>query len=125
MPGMKRTKVSLRIIKLKSEGMSNAEIVRLTFKTKSQVASVIRRARQDGLLPPAVVQVKYVKDLHRVYGVKTGAMCSTLEQTTTPEVWKFAAVQVQDGGYATISEYLVDLLTEAYYAHFVAEEGRS
>ena len=125
MPGMKRTKMSMKIINLKSEGMSNAEIVRLTFKTKSQVASVIRRARQDGLLPPAVAEVKYVKDLHRVYGVRTGAMGSTLERTTTPEVWKFAATQVQDNGYATISEYLVDLLTEAYYANFVAEESRS
>lgn len=125
MPGMKRTKMSTKIINLKSEGMSNAEIVRLTFKTKSQVASVIRRARQDGLLPPAVAEVKHVKDLHRVYGVRTGAMGSTLERTTTPEVWKFAATQVQDNGYATISEYLVDLLTEAYYANFVAEESRS
>lgn len=124
MPIMKRTKDTLRIIRLKSEGMSNADIVRLTFKTKSQVASVIRRARQDGLLPPAVAEIKYVRDLHRVYGVKTGAMGSTLEKTTTPEVWKFAAEQVQDGGYETVAEYLVDLLTEAYYEHS-AEEGRS
>lgn len=115
MPRLRRTKDTLRIIRLKSEGMDNADIVRLTFKTRSQVASVIRRARQDGLLPPAVAEVKYVRDLHRVYGVRTGAMGSTLEKTTTPEVWKFAAEQVQDNGYANISEYLVDLLTDAYF----------
>ena len=124
MPGLRRTKDTLRIIRLKSEGMGNADIVRLTFKTKSQVASVIRRARQDGLLPPAVAEIKYVRDLHRVYGVRTGSMGSTLEKTTTPEVWKFAAEQVQDGGYETVAEYLVDLLTEAYYEHS-AEERRS
>ena len=125
MPGMKRTKMTMKIINLKSEGMSNADIVRLTFKTKSQVASVIRRARQDGLLPPVAAEVKYVRDLYRVYGVRAGATGSTLERTTTPEVWKFAATQVQDNGYATISEYLVDLLTDAYYANRVAEESRS
>ena len=115
MSGLRRTKDTLRIIRLKSEGMSNVDIVRLTFKTKSAVASVIRRARQDGLLPPAVAEVKYVRDLHRVYGVRAGAMGSTLEKTTTPEVWRFAAEQVQAGGYATVSEYLVDLLTDEYF----------
>jgi Arc/MetJ-type ribon-helix-helix transcriptional regulator len=30
-------------------------------------------------------------------------------------VWRFAAEQVQDGGYETVSEYLVDLLTDAYF----------
>jgi hypothetical protein len=42
-------------------------------------------------------------------------MGSTLEKTATPEVWRFAAEQVQGGGYETISEYLVDLLTDAYF----------
>ena len=124
MPTMKRTKDTLRIIRLKSEGMSNADIVRLTFKTKSQVASVIRRARQDGLLPPAVAEIKHVRDLQRVYGVKTGAISSTLEKTTTPDVWKFAAEHTINNGYGSMAEYLVDLLTEAYYEHS-AEKGKS
>tara|TARA_B100000780_G_scaffold175895_1_gene123226 strand:- start:371 stop:592 length:222 start_codon:yes stop_codon:yes gene_type:complete len=69
-------------------------------------------------------KVKNLAALQRSYGIKVGAFAPVLERTTTHEVWKFAIIQAVEGGYDSVSEYLVDLLTDAYYDS-KASEGES
>jgi|TARA_R110000824_G_scaffold13684_1_gene59233 hypothetical protein len=65
---------------------------------------------------------KNLAALQRSYGIKVGAFGPVLKRTTTQEVWKFAILQAIDGGYDSVSEYLVDILTDMYYEAQV-EEG--
>ena len=116
MPGSKVKPRTLKIIALHKKGLEVWQIAKEVDAKTSLIISAIRRAQQRGDLPPATPKpITSLHGLKRVYQIKLGAVGGVLEAQATPEVWRFAAEQVQDGGYETLAEYLVDLGTDAYY----------
>lgn len=117
MAGSKVKPRTIQIMRMYREGMRARRIARKLDVHVALVVSAIRRAQLRGELPPPSRKgVEVISDLRRLYHIGIGSLGVTLERECTPEVWKFAAERVLAGGYKTLADYAVDLVTEAYYA---------
>lgn len=116
MPGSKVKPRTLEIIRLHKEGMKVWQIAKAVDAGAPLVVAAIRRAQLRGDIPPPTPkEIDTITRLKQVYRIKTGVVGATMQREASPEVWKFAAVKTIEGGYDSISEYLIDLLTDAYY----------
>ena len=116
MPGSKVKPRSLKIIALHKKGLKVWQIAKEVDAKASLVVAAIRRAQLRGDLPPATPKpITSLSGLKRIYQIKVGAVGSVLEAQASPDVWEFVAEQTIAGGYNTMAEYVVDLITDAYY----------
>ncbi len=116
MPGSNIKPRTLKIIELHKQGLKVWQIAKAVDAKAPLVVSAIRRAQLRGDIPPPTPKpLASVRDLARVYKTPMGSVGRSMQAGTTSEVWKFAADMTIKGGYDNISEYLIDLLTDAYY----------
>ncbi len=109
--------ITKKIVKMYKSGMDVPEIIRAINGTYPQVTSAIRRAQERGEIPinKEKPPITNVEALRRRYDMKTGGIGEALMANASPEVWVFAAEHTINNGYASMAEYLIDLLIEAYY----------
>lgn len=116
MPGSTIKPRTLEIIRLHKEGLKVWQIAKAVDAHATLVVSAIRRAQLRGDLPlPTPKALNTISKVNKAYDIKIGAVGATMQREASPEVWKFAAEKTVEGGYTNIAEYLIDLLTDAYY----------